>query len=93
MWPALTGIVSAKYSPLMGHVDQFSSDSDTIILLETTGTHALRDLVQAIHISWILMVAPSIARGTFSLSLTTLEVLYKALAIIIEHNSHLKTNW
>ena len=83
----------SKYSPLMGHVGQSNLDSDPIILLEITGTQALTDLMNAGHLSYILMAAPRIASVTSPFSPIIFEDFDNAVAIIMEHNSQYKKNW
>ena len=48
----------------MGHVNLLNLDIDSIILLETIGTQALRDLMEAGYFSWSLLVAPRLASVT-----------------------------
>ena len=48
-------------------------DIDPLVLLEITGTQALRGLMQAGHLYWILMVAPKIASVAFGLAPLSFE--------------------
>jgi hypothetical protein len=80
-WHEFKGI-----TPLMGHVDQLNLDDAKNILLEVTGSQALRDLMEEDHISWVLMVAPRIASVAFSMDPQNLEDLDKVIAIITQHN-------
>ena len=70
----------------MGHVKEFNFDIDRIILLEITVTPTLRDLIEASHLYWILLVAPRIASVTASLDLVDLDDLDNAVAVINENN-------
>ena len=63
-------------------MDQFNLDTDSIILLEVTCSQALRELMGASHLGWILLVAPRIAIVTFSTRPVNLEYLDKVVAII-----------
>jgi hypothetical protein len=76
--------------PLMGHVDQLNLDDAANILLEVSGSQALRDLMEAEQILLVLMVAPRVASVAFSMDPQTLEDLDKVIAIITEHNKKYK---
>ena len=62
-------------------MDQLNLDIDSNILLEIAGTAALRELMDAGHLSWILLVAPNMAVVTFTTSPAKLEGLGKVVAI------------
>ena len=72
---------------LMGEMDQLNLDIDSNILLEITGTPALRELMDASHLYWTLLVARKIASVTFSTDPVNIENLDNAVATIKEHNS------
>ena len=48
----------------------------------------MRDLMDAGHLYWILLLAPRNASVTFSSDLVGLDDLYKVVAIIKEHNKN-----
>ena len=73
-----------QYSPLMGHVNQFNVDIDPIILLEITGTQALRDLMEASPAWW----QPRLKNVAFSLAPVSNDDLDNAVANIKQRNSH-----
>ena len=72
MWPNDTG-VSSIICYLMGHADELHLGMHSIIMLEITGTQALRELIHASQSYRILLVAPMIASVTFSTSPVDLE--------------------
>jgi len=70
-------------------MDQFNLDTVSIMLLDVACSQGFRELMDAGHLCWILLVAPRIASVTFSSWLVNIAQIYQYAAIIIikEHNS------